>query len=923
MITCGVDGDVRFWLDLQDDDPSCQCVGEIATSCLSKNEKIYVGNDSNTLQILSCPELEKAGIVTRFSAAVSALSTIKKSKLIVSGAEDMRIQITNINTNESIELNGHEAPILGLSLDPLEEYVASSSSDGTIRVWNIKEKKQIKSWNVVPKSNSFNTAKSLSIPSFETTKGKFLAYPHGKEVVVVERDSWKELFKLKYSTLKADINICKVSECGNRLAGATLHGEIVVWNMQNEDVIGYIEHPQDSKITSLKWNPANSNEIAFCDSSGQLGGVDVVLPQVTLDNFICETKTNSHKIDDDNDDNDFLNDDNIDNYNDDDDDENVISLNKIKSTINIDDDKLSHSDIGSVRHENTRQVVPEIYTQEPFQPGSTPIHLLSRFMVWNDIGIVRCYINEDGNESTIEVEFHDATLHHSMHMNNYLKHTMASLSSYALVLGCQSMDDTPSKIVVIALQGWGSGNKEWSIDLPDDEEACCVAAGDCFVALATSKRHLRLFTIGGVQREVLSIPGSVVAMNARGNHLLVAYHSGVGIDKDQVMNIMWIQIQGYKLKNQTLALPLSPSEDLMWIGLSDLASPIIMDAIGIVKIYKRDMRLWQVAADTDKQCKGKLDHYFIVSISEIEKCIRCILCKGSHYPSTSPRPTTIEIPLIVPLCEIDSEKTKKEAPLWQIGSNPADESTALLTLIGYFINGNSDYRVVDLCENIASLKIIEYAIKYASKSGKMALSSKLQKIAEDKNSLKDIEVVEDDLFDDDDVEEAKEATEISSNPIILTPIINKPPEADIKPLTMSFKKKNIFAKKSSPMIANKLDGLNSLPEKLEKQEQPKTLPAKSKPKKKNIFSPATNGETFINWLTQNKADLEEEFPELDKTGLNKIAKQRWIESSSNSQKSINQPESETKKRKLSSPDQNSENKIKKTSKKLTDFYCDK
>lgn len=35
----------------------------------------------------------------------------------------MHIQVTNIDTSESFELNGHEAPILGLSLDPSEEFI--------------------------------------------------------------------------------------------------------------------------------------------------------------------------------------------------------------------------------------------------------------------------------------------------------------------------------------------------------------------------------------------------------------------------------------------------------------------------------------------------------------------------------------------------------------------------------------------------------------------------------------------------------------------------------------------------------------------------------------------------------------------------------------------------------------------------------
>lgn len=76
--------------------------------------------------------------------------------------------------------------------------------------------------------------------------------------------------------------------------------------------------------------------------------------------------------------------------------------------------------------------------------------------------------------------------------------------------------------------GWGSGNKEWSLDLPEDEEGQCIAAGDNFVALATSRRYLRIFTIGGTQREIVALSGPVVAMNGLKNALVVTYHNGIG-----------------------------------------------------------------------------------------------------------------------------------------------------------------------------------------------------------------------------------------------------------------------------------------------------------------------------------------------------------------------------------------------------------
>lgn len=58
-------------------------------------------------------------------------------------------------------------------------------------------------------------------------------------------------------------------------------------------------------------------------------------------------------------------------------------------------------------------------------------------MCWNEIGIVKCNATENG-ESTIEVEFHDTNLHHGIHLNNYLNHTMASLSSSVLALACET-----------------------------------------------------------------------------------------------------------------------------------------------------------------------------------------------------------------------------------------------------------------------------------------------------------------------------------------------------------------------------------------------------------------------------------------------------------------------------------------------------
>lgn len=67
---------------------------------------------------------------------------------------------------------------------------------------------------------------------------------------------------------------------------------------------------------------------------------------------------------------------------------------------------------------------------------------------------------------------------------------------------------------------------------------------------------------------------------------------------------------------------------------------------------------------------------------------RCVLCKGSHYPPTAPRPVITEVSLSPPLCEFTSEKTEKELKLWRLGSNPSEENEAVLSLIAVYLTFN-------------------------------------------------------------------------------------------------------------------------------------------------------------------------------------------------------------------------------------------
>ena len=77
--------------------------------------------------------------------------------------------------------------------------------------------------------------------------------------------------------------------------------------------------------------------------------------------------------------------------------------------------------------------------------------------------------------------------------------------------------------------------------------------------------------MSGVQKEIFSVPGPVVAMAGHSSQLMVVYHRGVGLPGDQAFGVMVLQVMGRKkalVKGDDL--PLSPKAKLSWIGYAKL-----------------------------------------------------------------------------------------------------------------------------------------------------------------------------------------------------------------------------------------------------------------------------------------------------------------------------------------------------------------
>ena len=90
------------------------------------------------------------------------------------------------------------------------------------------------------------------------------------------------------------------------------------------------------------------------------------------------------------------------------------------------------------------------------------------------------------------------------------------------------------------------------------------------LAAATDRRNLRFFSCGGMQRQVLSLPGPVVALAGHGKEIAVAVHISMPLPGNQAIGIAIFSVGGRKHRLPTFTpLPLAPKSLLSWIGFTD------------------------------------------------------------------------------------------------------------------------------------------------------------------------------------------------------------------------------------------------------------------------------------------------------------------------------------------------------------------
>ena len=829
ILTTGEDGDVRVWQGYQDIDNKSIRVGDKCFALAYKSGKIYVADELNEVKRFDIESEEQQGVITSFTLPVTSIAINKSNTYLVCGSSDFEIHLVDLKTLKFSSFTGHAAPILHLCFDPLEKFFVSSSCDGTARFWSVNTLNTAKTLsNLHPKSNDFSESESLCKIAWHKD-GTLIAVPCFKEIHFYERETWICKFKINIQNDKSEdflTSILCFSPDGQLILATTSDQMIYMHSIVNKAMVFKYSYTKKSKLTSLVWNPLNKDEILFCDIKGYMGQIKGPFEKGKVEEKEKEkekpTKKGRIEYQDDNldmadlldlmesdsKDSDFgkksssksrdemkspikkrkrISDEestttdksetNADDVRmDDDDDDEMISLEKLKSKAyetvkkeimgsaeELEEDE--GDDVKLCEEKNTKftNVMPS--AQPAFQASSTSLTLTERYMVWNSVGLITQFM-KDGDES-IDIEFHNASYHHTIHLKNQFGYTMGDISKEAIVLA------SPGKIIEEELESNATlavtsqskltcilinpcdNHKEWSVEMPRKEYIKSVCVSRSLLACMTSRRFLRVFGIAGIQKEIISLNGSPLAMSAFDNCLFVTY----------VASPLAVNYSIYYFNEDKEAehgvLPLSENAKLEWLGFSDEGNPYFYDSNGY--LYAKCLTLsktsWTPLSDMRSELKHKTDNYWIVGIAERNKLIKAILCRGSKYPLVLPRPNLSMVNITIPFCEPDSEKTQMERDYWKnkylslnfknydwssgnldLDQDECDEkldqfeASSKEILMKLFMSScksgkeQRGYEVATIMDSIS----LQLAIKYATRTRALALAQNLNLLAEKK-----------------------------------------------------------------------------------------------------------------------------------------------------------------------------------------------
>lgn len=327
------------------------------------------------------------------------------------------------------------------------------------------------------------------------------------------------------------------------------------------------------------------------------------------------------------------------------------------------------------------QIIPR--KQEPFQPSTTrPDAQNRRYLVWNHVGSI--ITREESLENRIEIRFTSTSSGHRQEaFPDRSGFTMAALCQEGAIFATppeekpQSMNrdylleneveklGKGSMIYYHAFPGrqfLGGANAPFRWTLPPGEGALGLAAGKGWLAVATSKKFLRLFSATGTEISVSWLTGDFLCMSGCEQWLTIISYNASNALVATVMEINASLGGRGRIVVENLPVPLSADSRISWLGYAcDMGLPAIVDTRGLLSIliYNAFGYQWMPVMDIQEVRKTIDQSYWPITIRG-DKLVY-VLLHGESKPAVFPQPVVSVKSLRMLLCTHKEGRELNEA----------------------------------------------------------------------------------------------------------------------------------------------------------------------------------------------------------------------------------------------------------------------
>ena len=683
--------------------------------------------------------------VTRFSLPVRTIAYSADGKYVAAGGEDTAIKVIKMD-DKSVHLLlecTRSKCIKSLAFDPRGDFLAATDDNGACFVWILRPQSEDEEPGDVALNATIAPVANGESPLLNTVAwrpdGNILAVP-GREndVVFLERGSFKELdWSLKGHS--QPISLVRWSPNGKYLLTASQDNTVIIWDVKKKAALSKMTDTQQL-VCGASWK-SSGNTVVMVNGDGQLAVWNDAVPSTHASPTaqVAASEIDFMSTIEAADGPGFVDDEAIGDEGDEEEEEEE----DMNDFVEYDDDR-------KVRRSSEKQQIIQIEAgpkpQKAFQSCAVAAVEGSnrRLLAYNMIGSL--VTTTEGEFSSVDFQFHDTSRFGRIPtITDYYGYTMGVIGEKGCALASPMKEsEAESMLYFRAYESW-SNDSEWKISMPAGEDILAIATGSSWVAAVTSKRYLRVYSLGGAQKQIISLEGDAVTVAGDDDSLAVVWHEAAPMGPAPGDQVLAYAVYNLRRSSQLARgrVALSPLAKLTYIGFSEEGMLCTGDSAGVVRMRTEDFGgSWvpvyrsSAARSTDGQ------HHWVVSLSA--SSLYCVITRTSAGPTANPRPVLSMLPLSLPvvipdqsLGDLEDEAAKASLALSVAQSAGEDVRLALgasekaaIRLFHTACKAEKLERASDIAETFRQPKSLQAVLKLPLVARQPALVTRINQMIE-------------------------------------------------------------------------------------------------------------------------------------------------------------------------------------------------